>query len=133
VLGQRRILGRFQGHVSQISFALAMEEMGIEVDLLPLALNFPTNFPLSYLAGKDVMPAVIHYHANLDRMGNLAPIGLEEVDAAIGEINALIASCADTPLMEAYRNQIAVANRFPARAQHQIRRVVRRLRKIARI
>jgi len=133
VLGQRHILGRFQTHVSQISFALAMEEMAIEVDLLPLALNFPTNFPPTRLAGKDVAPVVIHYHANLDRMGNLATIGLEKVDAAIGEINALIARRADTPLMQAYRNQVALANGFPARAQHQIRRVVRRLRKIARV
>ncbi len=133
VLGQRPILGRFQMHVSQISFALAMEEMGIEVDLLPLALNFPTNFPLTYLAGKDVAPAVIHYHANLDRAGNLAPIGLEKVDAAIRETNAFMASRADSPLMQAYRREIAIANGLPARAQHQLRRVARKLQKMARL
>ncbi len=131
VLRQRSILGRFQTHVSQISFALAMEEMGIEVDLLPLALNFPTNFPLAYLAGKDLAPVVIHYHARLERTGNLATIGLAKVDAAIREINALLANHADTALMQAYRRQVAIANGLPARAQHQVSRVVRRLRKIA--
>ena len=131
VLGQRSILGRFQTHVSQISFALAMEEMGIEVDLLPLTLNFPTNFPLSYLADKDTTPVVIHYHSKLDRTGNLAAIGLAKVDAAIRETNALMANNAGTAPMQAYRRQIAVANGLPARAQHQVRRVVRRLRKIA--
>ena len=39
-LGQGAILGRYRIHCFQISFALAMEEMGVEVDLLPLALNF---------------------------------------------------------------------------------------------
>lgn len=131
VLGQRAILGRFRTHVSQISFALAMEEMGIEVDLLPLALNFPTNFAPTLLVGKDVAPAVIHYHAHLDRTGNLAPIGLAKVDAAIAATNALMAEQAKSAVMLEYRRRVAEAEGIPERARAQLRRVVRKLRKTA--
>src|SRR5262249_8139012 len=71
VLRQGKVLGRYKTHVFQISFALAMEELGLKVDLLPLSLNFPTNLPVPNLAEKDVEPVVVHYHANLDRVGNL--------------------------------------------------------------
>jgi hypothetical protein len=131
VLRQGKILGRYRAHVFQISLALAMEELGIAVDLLPLALNFPTNLASPNLADHDVTPAAIHYHANLDRAGNLRAIGLPQVDAAIAGINALMASEADSPLMGRYREQVAAANSLPSRAQAQMGRVVRKFRKLA--
>ncbi len=133
VLRQGSVLGRFRTHVFQISFALAMEELGIAVDLLPLALNFPTNLPVPGLADLDVDPAVIHYHGNLDSAGRLNPIGLPKVDAAIAATNALMADQAGSALMQDYRRRIAQANGMPERARAQFGRVVRKLRKTARI
>ena len=131
VLRQGRILGRFRTHVFQISFALAMEELGIQVDLLPLALNFPTNLKIPNLAAYDVAPAVIHYHSNLDSAGLLRPIGLAGVDAAVGAINALIAAEAGSPLIREYRARVAQANGLPALAQAQAGRVFRKIGKLA--
>jgi hypothetical protein len=133
VLRQGSILGRFRTHVSQISFALVMEEMGIAVDLLPLALNFPTNLPLPGLADHDADPAVIHYHGNLDAVGRLNPIGLPKVDAAIAATNALMADQARSAVMQDYRRLIDQANGMPERARTQLGRVLRKLRKTARI
>ena len=133
VLRQGSILGRFRTHVSQISFALVMEEMGIAVDLLPLALNFPTNLPVPGLADHDVDPAVIHYHGNLDSAGRLNPIGLPKVDSAIAATNSLMADQAASALMKDYRRRIDQANGMPERARMQLSRVVRKLRKTARV
>jgi hypothetical protein len=130
VLRQRKILGRFRTHVSQISFGLAMEELGVQVDLLPLALNFPTNLKVPNLATHDVTPAVIHYHSNLDRAGFLRPIGLPRVDAAAGDVNALIAAEASGPLMREYSGHVAQANGLPALVHTQAGRVIRKVRKL---
>ena len=132
VLCQGNTLGRFRTHVSQISFALAMEEMGVEVDLLPLSLNFPTNLRFANLADRDMDPAVIHYHANLDRAGRLASIGLPKVDAAIAATNTLMTNRAEAPLMQAYGQLIGRATSPRERARMQIRRAVRKLGKLAR-
>jgi hypothetical protein len=131
VLRQGKILGRYRTHVSQISFGLAMEELGIEVDLLPLALNFPTNLKVPNLAMHDTVPAVIHYHANLDRAGLLRPIGLPRLDAAVAEVNALIEAESGIPLMQGYRRRVAQANGLPALARAQTGRVIRKIRKLA--
>jgi hypothetical protein len=133
VLRQRNILGRFRTHVFQISFALAMEEMGVAVDLLPLALNFPTNLPVPGLAAHDVDPAVIHYHGNLDAAGRLNTIGLPKVDSAIAATNALMAGQAQSVLMQDYRRRVDQANGMAEHARTQLGRVVRKLRKTARI
>jgi hypothetical protein len=109
-----------------------MEEMGIAVDLLPLALNFPTNLPVRGLANHDVDPAVIHYHGNLDSAGRLNPIGLPKVDAAIVATNALMADQAQSALMQDYHRRIDQANGVGERARTQLSRVLRKLRKTAR-
>ena len=103
------------------------------VDLLPLALNFPTNLPVPGLADHDVDPAVIHYHGNLDSAGRLNPIGLPKVDSAIAATNSLMADQAASALMKDYRRRIEQANGMPERARMQLGRVVRKLRKTARI
>jgi hypothetical protein len=127
---QGHVLGRFRTHCFQISFALAMEELGIEVDLLPLALNFPTNLMTPGLEARDVSPAVIHYHANLDALGDLRPIGLRQVDAAVNRINGLMAAEARTALMRDYRARVQAANSAPARAQAQLGRALRKARQL---
>jgi hypothetical protein len=131
VLRQRGILGRFRTHVFQISFALAMEEMGVEVDLLPLALNFPTNLPIPKLADHDIDPLVIHYHGNLNFAGRLNPVGLPQVDAAIAATNALMQNCTDSVLMQAYHQSVARANSLPVRMHMLCGRAVRKLKKLA--
>jgi hypothetical protein len=130
VLRQGKILGRFRTHVSQISFALAMEELGVEVDLLPLALNFPTNLKVPNLAACDTAPTVIHYHANIDRAGLLRPIGLPLVDKAVSETNALISAEADHPLMREYRWRVAQALGIRAQARAQADRIIRKIGKL---
>jgi hypothetical protein len=84
---QGRLLGRFRIHCFQISLALALMELGIDVDHLPLGLHFPTDVKTPHPAARDVSPSVVHYYGNLDRLGNLGPTGLPQVDAALRQIN----------------------------------------------
>jgi len=95
-----------------------MEELGVQVDLLPLALNFRPISNVPNLAAHDVTPAVIHYHSNLDRAGFLRPIGLPRVDAAAGDVNALIAAeravrlCGNTAAVSHSASGLAGACRY---------------------
>jgi hypothetical protein len=79
----------------------------------------------------DTVPAVIHYHANLDRAGLLRPIGLRRLDAAVAEVNALIEAESGIPLMQGYSRRVAQANGLPALARAQTGRVIRKIRKLA--
>ena len=81
------LLGRFTFNSDQISFALACIELGIEPDILPKALNFPTHLPVEV----DAAPIMLHYHRKVDGAGRLRPIGQQTADRAIAFANERLA------------------------------------------
>lgn len=90
-LEQPDILGRYLHHSDQISFCLAMHELGETIDPLPLEMNFPTHLPKTCYAGYDgPPPRVLHYHRHMNSAGFLMPLGLEAVDASIAQVNEAI-------------------------------------------
>jgi len=79
-------------HADQISLCLALQDLGINAELIPTALNFPTHLePRDYYDIAEV-PRVLHYHSNIDACGFLNPIQNTSVDQQIGYVNEIIRS-----------------------------------------
>lgn len=79
---------KYRKHVDQISFGLACQQGRLSIDPLPLEHNFPTH--LGDVVGRHVVPAVLHYHSNVDGDYLLRFIGLGSVDAQIASVNRVI-------------------------------------------
>jgi len=86
------ILGQDFSHLVQISLALALRELGVVVDPLPLGLNLPTHLGRSRLGHVDEEPICLHYHERVDTSGFLELTGSPAVDAAIERINGVLAA-----------------------------------------
>lgn len=71
--------------LDQVSLALAMRDLRVNVQHLDLAWNFPTNAPADVLP--DIVPQIIHYHAELTPELKLKTIGLSHPDAEITRFN----------------------------------------------
>ena len=91
VLDQRDLLGRYVLHVSQISFSLAVWEMGEDVVPLPKIANFPTHVPVELYDPHNDVPLVLHYHDRVGADGALLPVGVAIIDRQIARVNAVIA------------------------------------------
>ncbi len=91
VLDQADLLGPYMFHVSQISFSLAVWEMGEEIVPLPKIANFPTHVPPELYDPNNDVPLVLHYHDRVDGEGALRPVGVAVIDRQIARANAVIA------------------------------------------
>jgi hypothetical protein len=87
-LDRSELLEAFTVHADQISFALAMREMGASVHHLPIAWNYPTHLRVEGLP--DVSPQVIHYHHGLTAELTIKTVGIPTVDRTIGHLNDAI-------------------------------------------
>lgn len=88
--GQMDVLRPFALHIDQIAFALTCLELGIDPELLPKALNFPTHLRAADTG--DGVPIMLHYHRRVDDRGMLEPVGQRTVDRAIAFANASLAA-----------------------------------------
>jgi SAM-dependent methyltransferase len=79
------LYGEHGFHVDQVSFALAMRDLHKNVQHLDLAWNFPTHVPANVLP--DIVPQIIHYHAELTAQLRLKTIGLSHPDGEITRFN----------------------------------------------
>lgn len=86
------MLQQFAVHVDQISFGLAVKELGLDVFPLEPGINFPTHRDLARNAGVDVDARVLHYHDHMDPSGFLLNTNLPRIDEKINKINQQIAS-----------------------------------------
>jgi 2-polyprenyl-3-methyl-5-hydroxy-6-metoxy-1,4-benzoquinol methylase len=102
-LGRIERLGAYQAHVDQIAMALTLDELKIDVALLPAQVNFPIHLGKNRLG---VLCAdridVLHYHSNVLPNGLIKATGLPPVDGAIaranGDITAIIGDNFDNAL-----------------------------------
>lgn len=76
--------------VDQVAFALAMAELGQEVDHLTPEYNCPTHAG-NELGSLNGPPKILHYHRMLDRNGLLKSTGNELVDRQVGRVNKFLA------------------------------------------
>ncbi len=79
--------GDFSFFLDQVSFALACHALGLDVDLLPLGMNYQirANKP-----NQDLSPVVLHYHSHVDPSGLIRLIDKPRVDKAILQVNSVI-------------------------------------------
>lgn len=75
-------------YIDQVSLALALAGMSIEVMPLPRTVNVPTH--LGSLPGASVAPTVLHYHSHFTSQATLRTTGTAAVDGAIAEANRMI-------------------------------------------
>ena len=90
-VGQRTgRLGRYGVHMFQVSFALAMEELGARVQHLPIEFNCPTHTPA--IVDVRVTPPIraLHFHNAVDADGLLTAPGSPHVDEAVAQVNRVI-------------------------------------------
>jgi hypothetical protein len=89
-------------HFDQVSYALAVRELGVRTQLLEPQWNYPTHFPHWELP--DVEPQILHYHHCYRPDLSLLPVGVARPDAAIARFNARM-----QPLMADYRKAFPAA------------------------
>jgi len=91
-LDHRELFGGFNVNVDQVSFALAMRELGHSVDFLPIEWNYPVQpaglLPTAQMP--DVAPQILHYHRQLGPHFEIASIGVPKPDQAIHFLNQRI-------------------------------------------
>lgn len=87
---RRERLGPHGWHVFQIAFALAMEELGVRVEHLPLTYNLPTHVAGAEPDPRDLPIRALHFHRAFGPGGLLRPTGEPTTDAAIAEVNAVV-------------------------------------------
>jgi FkbM family methyltransferase len=85
-------LGPYGVHMLQISFALAMEELGSRVEHLPLEYNFPTHTDRTAGCPAGGSIRALHFHRAYDASGLLTPTGLARIDEASAAVNAFLRS-----------------------------------------
>jgi SAM-dependent methyltransferase len=84
-LDRAELFEQFSAHADQVSFALAMRELGARVAHQPIEWNYPTHLPAALLP--DVSPQILHYHRHLTEHCRLLPVGQAGPDRAIAALN----------------------------------------------
>lgn len=81
------LMGSYSVHVDQLSFSLAMAELDLTPNLLPVEHNFPTHIAVHPSAAAALSElSVLHYHRALDEVGLPKPGELPQVNEAVGKI-----------------------------------------------
>jgi 2-polyprenyl-3-methyl-5-hydroxy-6-metoxy-1,4-benzoquinol methylase len=91
-------------HVDQVSFCMTVHEKKIPIEHLHKKYNFPTH--IDYF--KDIEPAIIHYHWELDATGLLKTDlnSTKEYRESIRKVNALIQRHFDNEIFWNYRYSV---------------------------
>lgn len=82
------LFGGYRIHVDQVSFALALREIGISRNPLSIEWNYPTPIPVAMLP--NIEPQILHYHQHVTPKMRLKRIGLTKPDEAIRSLNKFI-------------------------------------------
>ena len=90
LLDHSDLLDAWAVHVDQVAMALALAAEGIGVLDLDSRWNVPTHIP-NYFPADASIPAVIHYHDQVDQIGLLKSTGIANIDNRIEEANAALA------------------------------------------
>jgi Methyltransferase domain len=113
LLDRRELLGDEGTYVDQVAMALSLAEAGVETVALDARWNVPIHDPTNFPADGEV-PAVLHYHQEVDRRGMIKPIGVPSVDQAIERVNVAFRVLWDEgPTPDTYREWLALSGLRP--------------------
>lgn len=85
---ERAFLGGYSHNIDQISFAMAMLDLGLDVDALPIEDNFPLHLADRFPPDKDIAPRVLHFHWLHDGDTALRKTGHAVLDRSVDAVNA---------------------------------------------
>jgi hypothetical protein len=88
--GFQTVLGSSFHHIDQISFAMAMQSLGLDVLEIPIEYNFPMHLRDRLNSITFRTPRVLHYHGLQKEDGALELSGHPVVDEAIADANAIL-------------------------------------------
>ncbi|MCM2292662.1 hypothetical protein NAC44_10050 [Allorhizobium sp. BGMRC 0089] len=74
-------------HIDQISFAMAMLDLGLEIDPLMIEDNFPLHLSDRFAPDAEINPRVLHYHWLHDGGDRLLETGHASLDRAVRAVN----------------------------------------------
>jgi SAM-dependent methyltransferase len=89
LLERAELLAAWSHYVDQVAMALALAAESIPACDLDVRWNFPIHVP-AIIPADPPMPAVIHYHQQLDPAGRILPTGVAAVDRRIADANAAL-------------------------------------------
>jgi hypothetical protein len=116
VAEQGDLLGHYVLHKMQISFSLALWELGEPVVPLPKIANFPTHVELDRYDPHNDVPLALHYHDHIDEDGSIWEVGVPIVDRRIAVANARLARTPRPAVFEAALRAFLASN--PQRTGH---------------
>jgi hypothetical protein len=92
LLDRVHLLRGYEPHVDQVAMALTLDQLAINVTLLPQTINSPVHLPAERLmANLSEEIAVIHYHSQMQfDTGKIQRTNVVSVDKAIDKANASI-------------------------------------------
>jgi 2-polyprenyl-3-methyl-5-hydroxy-6-metoxy-1,4-benzoquinol methylase len=79
------LFGNAAVHADQVSFALALRELGLKARHLPIEWNYPLH--LTEVKLPDLAPQVIHFHRELGPDFQIPKVGVAKPDRAIDALN----------------------------------------------
>jgi SAM-dependent methyltransferase len=89
LLERRELLAAWAHYVDQVAMAMALAAEGIETLELDIRWNLPIHVP-AIIPADPPIPAIIHYHQQIDPAGQILPTGLAAIDGRIRDANAAL-------------------------------------------
>ncbi|MFG1396173.1 hypothetical protein [Roseixanthobacter pseudopolyaromaticivorans] len=94
---------RFARHfrnVDQMSFAMAMLDLGMDVDPLAAEDNFPLHLSARFAPDADILPRVLHFHWLHNGSESLLATGHPGIDRAVEAVNAILERHRRIPVLD---------------------------------
>jgi 2-polyprenyl-3-methyl-5-hydroxy-6-metoxy-1,4-benzoquinol methylase len=89
LLDRRELLFDWTFHLDQVAMALALAEEGIGSEQLDVRWNTPIH-DLTRIPPDPPIPAIIHYHQEIDTQGRIRMTGFPSIDQQIERVNEAI-------------------------------------------
>jgi 2-polyprenyl-3-methyl-5-hydroxy-6-metoxy-1,4-benzoquinol methylase len=89
LLDRRELLVDWTFHLDQVAMALALAAEGIGSEQLDVRWNTPTH-DLTRIPADPPIPAIIHYHQEIDPQGRIRTTGFPAIDQQIERVNEAI-------------------------------------------
>ena len=92
LIHHQALLDKWGHHADQVSFAMAMTELGKQVAHLPISWNYPIHHANGVKTWPDMTPNIIHFHNRISKTMQIQDFGLPKVDQQIQVVNHIIQS-----------------------------------------
>ncbi len=89
LLDRAELLEEWTVYVDQVAMALGLADVGLDALLLEIRWNTPVH-DASRIRADAPVPAMIHYHQQVDHRGKLTKTGVPSIDGQIDRVNQVV-------------------------------------------